>query len=291
METIKRSFVDLQSRKTDKERSLYILVMQRLGMGDYTDFAIQRLGSINHIVLPAEENEFIQPKNLKSNYIDGLLDPVRLNKKTLIEQKILFGDRYTSEFLQIAKPSTEDLMYPTITEQDFNVDEVLSRSVVNVSACDLKDEGGDSYATMYSALCFESKRIYIIDVIYNTKSRAENQLKYINNFNKYKCYINFVESNGQVGYIKSELIPNVIGIKMLHQSSNKIQRIKNYSEMMQFFVFNKKNNSTEYRNAVTHLSTFPRNCKSKDDGIEDVFSYLAEFYQKNYLNILLNNND
>ena len=88
----------LPTRKVDKAVTPLILIMQRLHQNDPTGMLLERQhnrngnGSsdappIRHICLPAEESDLIKPVALRKNYVDGLLDPVRLNKQHLADYK------------------------------------------------------------------------------------------------------------------------------------------------------------------------------------------------------------
>jgi len=77
----------LPTRKTDKEVTATILVMQRLHENDPTGRALVRKKSmIKHICLPGEIRNYrdlVKPKDAVKNYRDDLLDPVRLSWKAL----------------------------------------------------------------------------------------------------------------------------------------------------------------------------------------------------------------
>lgn len=84
-----------------------MLVMQRLGVDDPTDVMLKVARNegavpIRHICLPAEITDDVSPPELKSYYTsynqdagvesDGLMDPVRLNRRTLNEQRSILGE-------------------------------------------------------------------------------------------------------------------------------------------------------------------------------------------------------
>jgi len=78
----------LPTRKTDKDVSTMLLVMQRLGQDDPSGYLLEsRPERVRHICLPASLDDgydkFVQPKELMDRYVDGLLDPVRLSRKAL----------------------------------------------------------------------------------------------------------------------------------------------------------------------------------------------------------------
>jgi predicted phage terminase large subunit-like protein len=81
----------LSTRKTDKEITVTIGIMQRLHEDDPTGHLLsKKKKNIRHICLPGEiltegYRELVKPKELLKYYKDGLLDPVRLNLKVLDE--------------------------------------------------------------------------------------------------------------------------------------------------------------------------------------------------------------
>ena len=76
----------LSTRKVDKKVSVMCLVMQRLHQDDPTVLFLKRR-RIRHICLPAEEALNIRPSELKDQYINGLLDPGRMDYEVLQEEK------------------------------------------------------------------------------------------------------------------------------------------------------------------------------------------------------------
>ena len=97
----------LSSRKVDKAVTPTITIMQRLHQDDVTGYLLsKKKDKIKHINLPAEDCEDVEPAELRKNYVDGLLDPIRLNRDVLAEAKIDLGSRgYAGQFMQ--KPSAE----------------------------------------------------------------------------------------------------------------------------------------------------------------------------------------
>lgn len=87
----------LTTRKTDKDRSVQILVMQRLAQKDPSGVLLAKKKEgkkrVRHICLPAEINEHIRPvpEKLAENYQNGLLDQKRLSKEVLIEMEADLG--------------------------------------------------------------------------------------------------------------------------------------------------------------------------------------------------------
>ena len=92
----------LASRKRDKKNTPTILVMQRLHEEDVTGYLLKKHGkTIKHICLPAEVSDKVSPPELKEKYIDGLLDPIRINNEVIEEFRLILGsDGYAKQFEQ-----------------------------------------------------------------------------------------------------------------------------------------------------------------------------------------------
>lgn len=92
----------LATRKVDKANTPTVTIMQRLHEEDVTGYLLSQKGNnIKHICLPAELSDEVRPAELKQYYADGLLDPVRLPRETLSEQKIALGTRkYAGQYDQ-----------------------------------------------------------------------------------------------------------------------------------------------------------------------------------------------
>lgn len=101
-ETANEHTKTLSSRKVDKKNTPTITIMQRLHENDVTGYLLAKKGeAIRHINLPAELSDKVLPVEVRSRYIDGLLDPVRLDRETLEEAKIDLGSRaYSGQYDQ-----------------------------------------------------------------------------------------------------------------------------------------------------------------------------------------------
>lgn len=100
----------LPTRKVNKATTPTILIMQRLHEEDPTGEWLERAapGEVKHICLPAdieEGEDLIRPRELAENYVDGLMDPVRLPRQVLEENERTLGDySYAGQFKQSPKP-------------------------------------------------------------------------------------------------------------------------------------------------------------------------------------------
>lgn len=108
----------LPSRKINKETTVTILIMQRLHENDCTGHIIaldegSDKKDYKLICLPAEVAENINPPELRANYVNGLMDPVRLNKGVLeIFRKQLGEYAYAGQFMQSPVPREGALFTP-----------------------------------------------------------------------------------------------------------------------------------------------------------------------------------
>jgi len=94
----------LWSRKKNKAITPMILIMQRLSENDPTGMMLKEWKTIKHICLPASTEGDVIPKKLKEHYIDGLLDPKRLTRKTLQEAKDKGDYFYSGQMMQSPIP-------------------------------------------------------------------------------------------------------------------------------------------------------------------------------------------
>ena len=92
----------LPSRMKNKERTPIYTIMQRLHEDDTTGHELTKENKkIKHICLPAELSDKVLPTELASRYVDGLLDPRRLNRKVLGMQKADLGLRaFSGQYAQ-----------------------------------------------------------------------------------------------------------------------------------------------------------------------------------------------
>lgn len=95
----------LPTRKVDKLVTPMILIMQRLRENDPSGNFIKN-PKTKHICIPAELSPDVRPKFLRKYYIEGLMDPVRLSREALEEEKSrpslqMSADAYyAAQFLQ-----------------------------------------------------------------------------------------------------------------------------------------------------------------------------------------------
>ncbi|MGE7777368.1 hypothetical protein ACQKLP_21800 [Chitinophaga sp. NPDC101104] len=96
----------LATRKTDKKRSVTIMVMQRLHEADPAG-EWRKKKKLRYICLPGELSKDVHPAELKDRYIDGLLDVRRLPREALDKLKVDLGSYgYAGQIQQ--RPAPED---------------------------------------------------------------------------------------------------------------------------------------------------------------------------------------
>lgn len=98
----------LYNRLTPVQLGLRIIVQQRLQEEDLTGKLLKdkkQRAKYKHICLPATESEKINPRELVSFYRDGLLDPNRLDRRTLSDMEVTLGVYgYSSQYDQEPVP-------------------------------------------------------------------------------------------------------------------------------------------------------------------------------------------
>lgn len=97
----------LSTRKINKKNTPIVTIMQRLHKYDVTGYLLSKKKNTRHIKLPAEitENNKPIPSELEDYYVDGLMDPLRLDREVLAEAKIDLGSYgYANQYDQNAAP-------------------------------------------------------------------------------------------------------------------------------------------------------------------------------------------
>ena len=119
----------LPTRKVDKKVTPIYLIMQRLAVGDPSGIMIEKKGErVRHIKLPGELDpkgkSNVKPEKYREFYVDGLLDPIRLDRHELAELKIDLGpDGYAGQIMQEPVPEGgliwKDTYFTIIPDYDF----------------------------------------------------------------------------------------------------------------------------------------------------------------------------
>jgi predicted phage terminase large subunit-like protein len=122
----------VSTRKTDKKRTVSIMVMQRVHELDPAGEWIKKKKDLRHICLPGElvpdsKGELgknVKPAALKARYVDGLLDPNRLDRTALAKLKEDLGSYgYAGQIGQQPAPDEGGILkkawFEVITYEEF----------------------------------------------------------------------------------------------------------------------------------------------------------------------------
>jgi predicted phage terminase large subunit-like protein len=150
----------LSRRKRDNNITLTILVMQRLHADDPTAQMLKK-GNVKHICLPGELTNDVKPPELKSMYVDGLLDPIRLNRGVLNDIRTEMGSYGYSAQIRQNPVDPDSMIFNPAWWQYFSV---VPRLDLVIQVWDTAYEEGDTNA--YS-VCLtggvNSKGFYILN--------------------------------------------------------------------------------------------------------------------------------
>lgn len=107
----------LPSRKINKDVAITVLIMQRLHENDCTGMLLAQRDAENDdiklICLPAEIGDNVYPPECRQYYVNGLMDPIRLNRDVLKSMKHKLGDyAYAGQFDQNPVPRSGALFQP-----------------------------------------------------------------------------------------------------------------------------------------------------------------------------------
>lgn len=277
-------FKEFQTRKKDKETTPYILVMQKLSNRDTASHALKVFGdNVRHICLPAENlHNNITPASLEAYYIDGLLDPVRLSRQILTEQRSGLNDdskpisdiAYNIQFNQ-AVQSDEGLMYPNINfvpRLPENRD-----GVIRYSFTDVADTGADFFCTWF--LEVNGGRIFVFDAIYTQQGSGVTSKAIKAKIELHNSVVNKIETNNQGSVFITLLHSLGVNVSGYTNTGNKDERINAYSQFMTFLHFVEPGSmpyhTAEYSQAVKHLESYPNQGKA-DDGKDDAEDAITE---------------
>lgn len=155
----------LSTRKTNKNRSVTILVMQRLHESDPTGEWLAKK-EVNHICLPGELSEKVNPIECKQYYIDGLLDIQRLNRAALDQLKIDLGSYgYAGQIGQEPAPEgggkIKKAWFNSIGYDEFLKVKGKESVMFFADTAYTKDQQNDPTALM--ACCYVDNHLYVLN--------------------------------------------------------------------------------------------------------------------------------
>lgn len=171
----------LASRKVDKEVSVTITVMQRLNTRDVSGYLLENKSEmLKYIKLPAEITENTRPipendvvsqdsgKRIIDKYLEngGLLDKVRLTKKSIDEAKVDLGTRgYNGQFLQNPTAEDGDIVkrdwFGIISQNDFYRKFTQSRNTIHFFLDTAYTEKNENDPTGVLGACKIGNDLYI----------------------------------------------------------------------------------------------------------------------------------
>nr|WP_299488616.1 hypothetical protein [uncultured Allomuricauda sp.] len=158
--------ITLSTRKVNKSVTPTILVMQRLHQMDCTGNWLQKEKEIKHICLPGEISKDVSPIKLRDNYVDGLLDPERLNRKDLKELRTNLGSYgYSGQIMQTPTPLDGGIWQKWIIPvPDEEMDKILPQLTKRGSDWDLAyTEKETNSASAYLDAGLYNGKMYIND--------------------------------------------------------------------------------------------------------------------------------
>lgn len=279
-------FKELQTRKKDKEKVPYILVMQRLSKKDTTAHALKVLSEVRHLCLPAEnKHNNILPPEIEKYYIDGLLDPNRLSRDILEKQrrgllddtKPISDIAYDIQFNQ-ASMSDDSLLYPVLNR--VNQLPANRNNVIRYSFTDVADTGRDYLCTWFVEV--NEGRIYVYDCIYTQQGSAITIPMMKLKIEQNNSMVNKIETNNQGSVFVSVLIGLGVNVSGYYSTGNKEERIHAYAQFINYIYFVEPQHQ-EYHQAIKHIEGYPKDGKA-EDGHDDAEDALTEAIRYLYTN-------
>lgn len=150
----------LPTRKKNNDTVPTVIIMQRLHELDPVGMLLEEQpDKVDHVCLPAEESDDIEPYELIDNYVDGLLDPVRLSRQMLQAKKDVLGStQYAGQYAQRPSPAEGSIFlkkwfkiveaeHVPNTRKDFWIDTAYTEDEKNDPCCIIctSTSGGNLY--------------------------------------------------------------------------------------------------------------------------------------------------
>jgi phage terminase large subunit-like protein len=159
----------LYNRLTPVQYGIRIIIMQRLHENDLSGYLLKNSSdSYRHICLPAEQSKLVTPIELNSLYREGLLDPIRLDRKTLKDMKSTLGSRgYSGQYEQTPSPDEGgifkefwyDIVRPELIQRNYQEEPI--HFFIDSAYTDKTENDPTAILT-----CFKQGNfIYVLDVI------------------------------------------------------------------------------------------------------------------------------
>lgn len=212
----------LSSRKVNKVVTVTVTVMQRLHEKDVSGYLLEKKGeNLKHIKLPAEITEKTKPipADLEQNYTDGLLDPVRLDRKALDEAKIDLGTRgYNGQFLENPTSEGGDIVkkewFTIISRSEFYKLKSRQRTTIHFFMDTAYTDKSENDPTGIHASCKIGNNLYITD-----------RRKFHKEFPELIKFVpDYVKSQGYDGYSTIRIEPKASGKSV-------VQTLKSFTKL------------------------------------------------------------
>lgn len=177
------------TRKIKGKVAIAVLVMQRLHENDPTGHLLKNKAlRIKHICLPAIVSDQVKPAELKDEYKDGLLDPVRSDRSDLAQQKAILGSYgYANQYEQNPSPEGGGIIKPAWFGT-FDMDVLQTKAkmkgeklVWNYTIDGAYTSDPNNAQTAMLAYCIFEREMYIRDVA-GWWLELPDLIKSINNF-------------------------------------------------------------------------------------------------------------
>jgi predicted phage terminase large subunit-like protein len=225
----------LSSRKVDSEVTVTILVQQRLHVEDTTGYLLDKGKHYQHICLPAQLNATIKPQILAENYIDGLLDPVRLSNEVLEEKKTDMGTRsFNTQYDQLMQSEEESIIkeswFSYVSPEEYRELTAKNAPIINFYIDTAYKETKKSDYSAIISVAKIGELLYITNVSHE-KKEFPKLIEYIKNWTLANGYSNRSRINIEAKasglsvtqFLKTQTPFNVIEGKFIR--SGKIERL------------------------------------------------------------------
>ena len=199
----------LSSRKVDKSLTVTVTVMQRLHENDVSGYLLSKKGEkLKHIKLPAQITEKNKPEpiELQENYVDGLLDPIRLNRMAIEEAKTDLGTRqFSGQFGQTPTVEDGDIVkkawFPIISREEFFALKSRQHTPLNAFLDTAYTDNTENDPTGIHLTCMIGNNVYLF-----------NRIKVLKEFPELVRFIpEYLQSNGFDAYSTVRIEPKASG--------------------------------------------------------------------------------
>jgi predicted phage terminase large subunit-like protein len=269
----------LSQRKSSKDKCVTVTLQQRLHGEDCTGHKLATLkqDDIYHICLPAIDEFPIKPEKYKKYYKDGMLDPVRLSRDVLNDQRYVLGSvGFAGQYGQQPVDPAGNIIKKEWIKY---IDETMipsggTRAIFIDSAYTKKTENDP---TGLFDLYFFKNNIYLLNFI-NKKQELPELVAFVISYAK----INGVRASDKIKiepkasgysleqYLKKESNLSVSVIKDGLIKMSKGERLTTVGPVVEsgrFYISNQCSNTDE---AVSQITQFP---KWPHDEAVDLLSY------------------